>query len=200
MKPGPPGQPDARADVDDLTLRRAQRGDALALRRLLETHLGTLHALVWRLAGPARRADVDDLVQDSLIRIVGALPRFDPAGPARLSTWMLTIATRVVLNAARRPLPGALPDEDAGGDPDLLPSAQLERRQLGAALAAAVAALPADQRAVLVLRDYHDLDYTEIAAALELELGTVKSRLCRARQAVRAELERRLPECVGGAR
>ena len=72
--------------------------------------------------------------------------------------------------------------------------ARTERRELATAIAAGVAALPDGQRAVLVLREYHDLDYGEIATALELDLGTVKSRLARARSALRSHLAAALPE------
>lgn len=71
-----------------------------------------------------------------------------------------------------------------------------ERQQLGAAIAACVAALPEPQRVVLVLRDYHELDYDDIARMLELELGTVKSRLARARGALREALTARIPDAV----
>jgi RNA polymerase sigma-70 factor (ECF subfamily) len=87
----------------------------------------------------------------------------------------------------------ALTEELAGARGDRA-DVGAERRQLAAAIQAAVAALPDTQRAVFVLREYHDLDYSEIAAALELDLGTVKSRLARARGALRARLEAALPE------
>jgi RNA polymerase sigma-70 factor (ECF subfamily) len=72
--------------------------------------------------------------------------------------------------------------------------ADAERRRLGAAIAAAIAELPDTHRVVLVLREYHDLDYGEIAEALELDVGTVKSRLSRAR----AQLREYLTRTVGG--
>ena len=67
----------------------------------------------------------------------------------------------------------------------------LEQRELGRRVESAMAELPEDQRAVLVLRAYHDLDYPEIAVALGIEEGTVKSRLSRARAALRSVLEAR---------
>src|SRR5262245_51856802 len=83
--------PDAaeRGEIDDLTLRRAQQGERRALDALVERYQPMVHALVWRMAcarGPSR---VDDLVQDALVRVLRGLPRFDPCGPARLSTWIL---------------------------------------------------------------------------------------------------------------
>src|SRR6476646_3922011 len=92
----------SRGELDDLTLRRAQQGERLALDALVERYHPMIHALVWRMACARGDSHVADLVQDALVRVLQGLPRFDPAGPARLSTWILTIATRVVLNDRRR--------------------------------------------------------------------------------------------------
>ncbi len=166
---------------DELTLRRAQRGDERAWRDLIARFTRPVHALIWRMLAGRARDRVEDLVQETFVRVLRALPGFDPGGPASLSTWILTIATRLTLNELRRPELMRSTEEPAGeGD--------VARRELGAAIAKSIAALPADQRAVVVLREYHGLDYAEIAAALELDLGTVKSRLSRARAALRAAL------------
>ena len=190
-----PPRPIAAADpgeLDGATLARAARGDQAAARAFFEHYHRQVHAFLWRmLAGEATRALVDDLTQDTFLRAFGALRRFDPGGAARASSWLLTIATRIALNELRRrrrrpeatvdvglvALPGgARPDEAA------------ERRALGALLARAVAALPADQRAVVLLREYHDRSLEEIARAIGAPVGTVQSRLARARAALRAAL------------
>jgi RNA polymerase sigma-70 factor (ECF subfamily) len=178
---------------DELTLRRAQRGDEAAWRALIDRHQASVHALIWRLLAGRPRHRVDDLVQETFVRVLRALPAFDPAGPATLGTWMLTIATRLALNELRRAEPAALLHEPLAS-PRERADVAAERRRLAAAIQSGVAALPAAQRAVFVLREYHDLEYAEIAAALELDLGTVKSRLSRARIALRAHLEKALPE------
>src|SRR5262249_38125737 len=104
LRAGPTG----RAELDELTLRRAQQGERAALARLVERDHRTVHALVWRMACARGESHVADLVQDALIRVVSNIARFDPAGPARLSTWIVTIAVRVVLNDRRRdPAPAA---------------------------------------------------------------------------------------------
>lgn len=174
------------APFDELLLRRAQRGEERAWRELIAAYQAPIHALIWRLLAGRARHRVEDLVQETFVRVLRALPGFDPAGPASLRTWMLTIATRLALNELRRSEPAVLAAEPiaAGERTD----AGAERRRLGAAIAAGVAALPAGQRAVFVLREYHELDYAEIGAVLELGLGTVKSRLARARGALRASL------------
>lgn len=192
--------PARRAELDDLTLRRAQQGERAALDRLIERYHPMVHALVWRMAGPRGASHVADLVQDALVRVLQGLPRFERGGPARLSTWILTIATRIVLNDRRRATPITADDVDVAADARD-PARAVADRELGAAIARAVAALPDAQRIAFVLREYHDLDYDELARALDVDLGTVKSRLSRARAAVRDALARSHPDLVrGGSR
>jgi RNA polymerase sigma-70 factor (ECF subfamily) len=156
-----------------------------------------VHALVWRMACAQGESHVADLVQDSLVRVLQALPRFDLAGPARLSTWILTIATRVVLNDRRRVTP---PDAKLEPSACIDPATAVADVELGTAIANAVLELPENQRIAFVLRTYHDLDYGEIAEALDVDVGTIKSRLSRARAAVRDTLTRTLPDLFRGAR
>ena len=191
-------RPAARsAELDDLTLRRAQQGERAALDALVERYHPMVHALVWRMACARGDSHVADLVQDALVRVLQGLSRFDPAGPARLSTWILTIATRVVLNDRRRGDPPAARLEPASY---IDPATAVADVEIGAAIAKAVLELPEPQRIAFVLREYHELDYSEIATALAVDLGTVKSRLSRARSAVRAALSRALPDLFRGAR
>ena len=187
----------AREPLDELTVRRAQRGDEQAWRALIARFQHPVHALIWRLLAGRARHRVEDLVQETFVRVLRALPGFEPAGPASLSTWMLTIAARLALNELRRPEPPRLAAEPVAAERT---DQATERRRVGAVIAAGIAELPPPLRAVLVLREYHDLDYENIARALELELGTVKSRLSRARALLRDYLSTRLPELapIGG--
>jgi len=178
--------------IDDLTLRRAQLGDQRAWRDLIERHQQPVHALIWRLLAGRAQHRAPDLTQETFVRVLRALPKFDPAGPAKLSTWILTIATRLALNELRRPDLASLGDRDITSTERA--DTNIERKRLGAAIAAGIAALSDPQRAVLVLREYHELDYAEIAEVLELDLGTVKSRLARARAALRDHLVTSMPE------
>jgi RNA polymerase sigma-70 factor (ECF subfamily) len=187
--------PASRRELDDVTLRRAQQGERGALDQLVERYHPMVHALVWRMACAQGESHVADLVQDALIRVIQNLARFDPAGPARLSTWILTIATRIVLNDRRR---GDAPQIEPAGYID--PATVAAERELGAAIAAAVVELPEPQRIAFVLREYHDLDYAEIAKVLDVDVGTVKSRLSRARVAVRDALRRTHPDLFRGSR
>ncbi|MGE0872304.1 MAG: RNA polymerase sigma factor [Kofleriaceae bacterium] len=192
--PSAPLPPVAGGELDELTLIRARRGDPSASRALFDHYKDLVFRYLWRMFGPRSTvAAIEDLTQDTFLRAFEALDRFSAAGPARLSTWLLTIATRVGLNEVRRQR-----RRGAGAtveiDHDLLRSTAradeaAERRALGARIADALQDLPPEHRAVFILREYHDLSYQEIASVLEIELGTVQSRLSRARAALRAALE-----------
>jgi RNA polymerase sigma-70 factor (ECF subfamily) len=180
--------------IDEVTLKRAQRGDQRAWRDLIASYQQPVHALIWRLLAGRAQHRAPDLTQETFVRVLRALPRFDLAGPASLQTWILTIATRLTLNEMRRPDPVALEIEPHATE---RADASTERARLGATIASGVASLPDGQRAVLVLREYHDLDYAEIADVLELDVGTVKSRLSRARVVLREYLLAAMPELGG---
>ena len=182
----------AGRDLDEVTLRRAQRGETGAFRELVERYQRAIWELAVRmLAGTAVAHRAEDVVQETFVRVHRALPSFDPAGPARLSTWILTIASRLALNelrvapraAATVPLDAVI--ETAGADS---PAQAAEMKQRARVIAGAIAELPETARAVIVLREYHDLEYEEIARVLEIDLGTVKSRLSRARAQLRERL------------
>ncbi|NVB80376.1 MAG: sigma-70 family RNA polymerase sigma factor, partial [Kofleriaceae bacterium] len=121
--------------VDELTLRRAQRGDERAWRDLIARFQQPVHALVWRMLGGRAKHRAEDLTQETFVRVLKALPRFDPGGPASLSTWILTIATRLVLNELRKPEPAGLEREPVGRE---RADGDAERRRLGAAIAAGI--------------------------------------------------------------
>lgn len=171
---------------DDLALRRAQQGEARAWRDLVERYQRPIHALIYRLVAGRAKHRVPDLVQETFVRVLRALPEFDPAGPASLQTWMLTIATRLALNELRREPMVAL-----GSDPIAIErtDAPIERARLAAAIERAMARLSDEHRAVIVLREYHELSYEELADALAIDVGTVKSRLARARATLREQLQ-----------
>ncbi len=189
--------PAARAELDDVTLRRAQQGERAALDELVQRYHSMVHALVWRMACARGDSHVADLVQDSLIRVLQGIARFDLNGPARLSTWILTVATRVVLNDRRRE---AVREQKLDPIGYIDPATVAADREISAAIARAVAELPEAQRIAFVLREFHDLDYSEIATALEVDVGTVKSRLSRGRAAVREVLQRTHPDLFRGSR
>jgi RNA polymerase sigma-70 factor (ECF subfamily) len=176
-------------EIDEVTLARARRGDHEAFRAVVVRYQRPVHAIIGRvLVGVGSRAEVDELSQETFLRIYQALPNFAPRGPGRLTKWVITIATRIALDWLRRGRAevrgAAVPDRAAHERADDL----VRVRNVASVLARAVAELPADQRAVFLLREYHEFDYEQIADALGVELGTVKSRLSRARMALKNTL------------
>jgi RNA polymerase sigma-70 factor (ECF subfamily) len=179
----------APRDLDDVTLRRAKAGERPAQTALIERYQRPVFALLWRMVGPDR-AVVEDLAQETFLRVLGALGRFEPGGSARLVTWILTIATRLALDHLRAR--SGHPDRGlpAGTIPVALPrpDQDADRRALAVALVRAVEALGPPFRAAFLLREVHGLRYEEIADALDVDVGTVKSRLARARMLLQAAL------------
>ena len=161
---------------DDLLIQRAKRGDSVATDALLRLHYDSVRAVCHRIV--VNKADAEDATQHALISIVRALPGFD--GRAKFSTWVYRIATNAALDEVRRirrrPTPTdidatfVLPVADGTGAVE----AQMD-------VAQALALLPEEYRATLVLRHVADLDYEEIAEIQGVPVGTVRSRLARGR-------------------
>jgi RNA polymerase sigma-70 factor (ECF subfamily) len=179
-------------ELDEITITRAQRGELRARRLLVERYQRPVLALVSRLLrGNADPAMVEDIAQETFLRVFRALPKFDRTGPARLSTWILTIASHRTIDELRkrrietRPFDPSSFEVPANDRADL----EAERRMLARLLGDAIDSLSPEYRAAFVLREYHGLEYTEIATALCIDLGTVKSRLNRARSRLRRALQ-----------
>ena len=197
-------------DPDDDLLLAVRAGSRQALDDLLRRHQPRLWAVCRRLTGSD--ADADDAVQEALVSIVRALPRFD--GRSRFGTWAYRIAVNASLDELRRRRrraePGLPGDPDVGGARSEGPSRAGSAGRSepvattpdpeGAALSvdvdAALRRLPPEFRAPVVLRDLCGLDYAEIAEVLELPPGTVRSRISRGRAALVPLLGSR-PEGVG---
>jgi RNA polymerase sigma-70 factor (ECF subfamily) len=175
------------ASHDELLLHRAKRGDREARCQLVQLYQKPVYALVARMMVAQRHA-IDDVAQDSMIKVLEALPSFDPRGKAKLQTWILTITARTCIDALRR-TKKLEPVEDHEDRATIDEESRAFAKVTMSKVEAAMAKLPDDHRAVLVLRAYHDLDYAEIATALGVEEGTVKSRLARARAALKTVME-----------
>ncbi len=181
---GPDPDPDAEL------VAAAQAGDRRALDDLLRRHEQRLHAVCRRITGDD--ADALDALQDAMVAIVRGLPRFD--GRSRASTWMYRVTTNCCLDELRRqrrrptdPLPEVEP-APLGGAPDI-DETVADRTDIDAALAR----LPPEFRAPVVLRDLVGHDYAEIAAILDLPPGTVRSRIARGRRALARTLGNQTP-------
>ena len=146
------------------------------MERLLREHHDTVRAVCHRII--INDSDADDATQSALISIVRALPSFDHR--SRFSTWVYRIATNAALDELRRIRRRAVPHDDsvftglAHDDATPAVDARVD-------LTRALGQLPEDHRVVLVLRHVADLEYEEIAVILDVPVGTVRSRLSRAR-------------------
>jgi RNA polymerase sigma-70 factor, ECF subfamily len=174
-------------------VRLCQRGDAGAFRLLVARHHPPILALILNLVRD--RDDADDLVQEVFIKAYRSISRFQRR--SQVSTWLYRIALNRCtdwLRSRRRqremyPLRATLPGEDrfasAGGD---APDRSLIRAELGRAVEEAMQVLPASCRTTLILREQERLSYDEIAGEMNCSVGTVKSRLFRARNQMQKAL------------
>ena len=184
--------------TDAELLERARRGDRDALEHLLTRHQDRVYRFGVKVCGDPE--DAKDVLQETLLAAARSLRDF--RGGSSLATWLYTIAHRFCLRARRKSTfaPTAIQslDDGPGGAPieiasdERPPDQEAAAREVRAALEAAIRALPADQREVLVLRDVEGLKATEVGQVLELSVPAVKSRLHRARLAVREALAVRL--------
>lgn len=178
--------------LDDRALvAAAQAGDRDALERLIRNHSDRIFAVCRRITG--NENDAADAAQEALIAVVRGLHRFD--GRSAFSTWVYRIATNASLDELRRrrrrPL-SVVRDQDRGDHDHADPGSTARFDQVGdrEALEAALLEVPEDFRIPVVLRDVADLDYAEIAATLDVPIGTVKSRIARGRGMLAAAWER----------
>jgi RNA polymerase sigma-70 factor (ECF subfamily) len=142
------------------------------------------HALALQLLGNAD--DATDVVQDAIVKTLAPRGGYDStAGP--LAPWFLRVVRNGCIDLLRRRRPGGV-DVAELSHPGPGPQAVAEASQRDRELHAALSRLPAGQRQVIVLRDYMDLSYAEIATVLNVPAGTVMSKLHRARTALRKEL------------
>jgi RNA polymerase sigma-70 factor (ECF subfamily) len=164
-------------------VRAAQRGDHAAVEALFRAHWPACHRAAWLVTRDAAAAE--DIAQEAFLAAIGALDRFDRRRP--LGPWLRTIVARRAIDllrarAVRREVDAA-PLDLAPAPPDPAPLRPSDD------VLAAVAALPDEQRAVVVLRHLLDLSPSEIAGVLGVPVGTVNSRLRRGLDALRAPLE-----------
>jgi len=181
-------------ESDDAALLPGLRArDPAAFERLVTTYQHRMFCLAYRMLGD--RGDAADAAQEAFLRVFRGIEQF--RGEAKLSTWLHAITSRICLNhlSARRRLMATGRQEDEQQIERLPttaddPARTAERRELEAALDRAIAELPEHHRLIVVLRDIQGLAYEDIAQTLGLELGTVRSRLHRARMELKDKLEK----------
>ncbi len=174
-------------EADGNLLDRARAGDRDAMDTLLATYEPRIYRFGLRMCGDEDAAR--EVLQETLLAAFRHLPGF--RGDAALSTWLYQIARSACIKTRRgQPAASRLdPDgADALVDPAPAPDARLQAAEIGAAMSRAIATLSADHREVLVLRDVEGLSAEEAAAVVGIEVRALKSRLHRARLALRGKL------------
>lgn len=177
--------------TDQELVRRVRKGDRAAFDLLFTRYQHRIHHLVSRYVRDPE--EVLDVAQEAFIKAWRALPQF--RGDSQFYTWLYRIAVNCAKNHLasrdRRPpsLDFDLDDEDAGPLPERLhdpddPEALAAKDELEQAIFAAVAGLPDDLRTAITLCEFDGLSYEEIAVVMECPVGTVRSRIFRAREAI----------------
>lgn len=182
---------DGQRDEAALILR-CREGDSDAIRELVRLYEGPVFHLIWRLTGNVE--DARDLTQETFVRTIRTLERFDLARPFR--NWIFRIASNLAIDHLRRRRVRTISidveenDETQWRAPILVdpgerPDETHEHTWLSERLARIVEMLPEEYRAIIHLRHREQLSYEEIADLLEIPLGTVKARLHRAHHRLR---------------
>jgi RNA polymerase sigma-70 factor, ECF subfamily len=177
-------------------LARCAEGDQAACADLVAEHQRMVYQLAYHLLG--NRDEALDLSQDVFMRVFRTLPQF--RGQSQLRTWIYRIVVNQARNRQRwwrrrhRARQVSLDQHlethaEPSGNPRVAPDSVLAQKQLASQLRRALDALPFDQRSIVILREIDGLSYEEIAFSLGVTLGTVKSRLTRARRALRDVLQ-----------
>lgn len=189
----------------DVLVKKAQQGDDAAFGVLVETYERFVYhtALrVLRMCG-GRAEDGEDVAQNAFMKAWRSLSSF--RGDCAFSTWLYRITVNCARDHCRMESRHPTTSLNAAGDDeeefqidvpvtegDEVPEDAMDRKETVRLVRQAIGELPADMRAVILLRDIEELSYADIAALLKLEVGTVKSRLNRARMALKEALTGRL--------
>jgi len=191
--------PVSNASSDNALILACQKGDAKAFDLLMKRHKRTLFAMLNRLA-PDWSGMHDDMVQEAMIRIFRGIKSL--RNPGAFKGWMNQTVTNLFYDELRKkpkfaitsidaPIPNSDGNESSGmdiADFNNQPDELLERKEIMSEVNIAISQLPDSFKKVIVLREFHGLAYDEIARLTSSEVGTVKSRLCRARLKVQASL------------
>lgn len=183
-------------DTDLLLVERVRNGDKRAFELLMEKYRRKIGRLLSRMVRDPE--EVDDIAQETFIKAYRALPQF--RGDAAFYTWLYRIAVNTAKNylAARNrnmlTVRDVVGDDEEGGDeryaaPDIdTPDAHLLSKQIAYAVNEAVEALPEELRTAITLREIEGMSYEDIANFMGCPIGTVRSRIFRAREAIAAKL------------
>jgi RNA polymerase sigma-70 factor (ECF subfamily) len=192
---------DDRPNAEALFIERLRRGDAAAFEKLVDERSGEIYGLLYRLT--ENREEARDLTQETFLRAFQSITSF--RGESDLRTWIYRIAINQARNRwrwwrrRRRDSTVSLDATDENGRPSLIatlrtdgsrdPEQDTLAREREQALGKALRGLRRVYRETVILRDIEGFAYEEIAVALDISVGTVKSRLARGRQELRRKLE-----------
>ena len=161
-------------------VEKAKSGDMTAFEALYDMYAAKVYNTALRMTRNSE--DALDLAQEIFIRVYKSLPFFK--GDSSFSTWLYSIASNACIDFTRKESKKKHdPVDEAFKLPDIItPESEHEKKQLREDIANAISSLPPNLREVIVLREINGLSYAEIADALDIETGTVKSRISRARE------------------
>ncbi len=173
-------------------VQAARSGDQSAFAQLVRDHQAMVYSLAYRMTGNSE--DAADAAQDAFLNAWRALPGFQ--GHSSFSTWLYRLTSNACIDLLRRErrhsalsmtldAPDGEDRQAEVADERWSPEGELDRRETHRAIQMGLASLSPEHRQVLVLRELEGLSYRDIAQALDLEEGTVKSRIARARLALR---------------
>jgi RNA polymerase sigma-70 factor, ECF subfamily len=191
IEPGPPPGETIAEEVSAELLARLRCGDAAALTELFHTFGARIYNTCRRIVGSD--ADAEDATQEVFLRVLTQAAKFD--GRSRFSTWLFRLAVNHTINLSRKNRRRAgcdLDQVELPTDTQPTPLESVLQREERRHLDEALQSLPADQRAILILREIEGLTYAEIGDILDLPPGTVTSRLVRGRERLAEMLRRRL--------
>jgi RNA polymerase sigma-70 factor (ECF subfamily) len=182
-------------EVDQQLVERAQRGDKLAFELLVSKYERKLQRLLSRLVRDP--TEVEDVTQEAFIKAYRALPSF--RGESAFYTWLYRIGINTAKNhlaaqgrkvPALSDMPGDDPEDDGAalGRDANTPEDELMSRQVAETVNAAMQALPEELRSAIMLREIEGMSYDEIAEIMNCPIGTVRSRIFRAREAIATQL------------
>ena len=173
-------------------IERASRGDAQAFNALMGMHEKRMYAVAVRMCG--NYDDAQDCLQEAMLRVYRAISGFKEQ--SSFSTWVYRITMNTCLDELRRrknrpntSLDGLLDTGWSPSDDRETPEQHAVRSEQRELLEKLIAALPEDMRAAIVLRDIQGMSYDDIAAALNTNVGTVKSRISRGREKLREKIK-----------
>ncbi|WP_293764816.1 RNA polymerase sigma factor RpoE [uncultured Aquitalea sp.] len=183
-------------EIDQQLVERAQRGEKRAFDLLVAKYQRRLARLLSRFIRDG--SDIEDVTQEAFVKAYRALPSF--RGESAFYTWLYRIGINTAKNflssSGRRPVVHSEFEDEDGESFDLAsqvpdfntPETEMMNKEIVATVNAAVEALPEELRTAITLREMDGLSYDEIAKVMNCPIGTVRSRIFRAREAIAAEL------------